>query len=244
MDVVNRAVAIYREQGLLRVLKQIIPYTYENTIRPYLPSSGTPRVFNEVKIPGGKILDPYIPFFQLGEDIYEEEIIEGLSAAVESGDSVVIIGGGWGVSAVKAAELVGEGGRVIVYEAAEEYVNYIKKTLHMNDVSGIVDVRHGVVGDPINVYSDLGSAEKIPPDSLPDCDHLVLDCEGAETFILSEMVIRPRNLIVETHGQYGAPKDEVENKLRSAGYKIIDESPMWEARGIYILIATLNPELM
>jgi hypothetical protein len=83
---------------------------------------------------------------------------------------------------------------------------------------------------------------------LPDCDVLVLDCEGTEIEILEEMEIKPRAVIVETHGMNGATEEAVRERLDSAGYDTV-ESMVAEKRlydvcvdnGIFVLFATARP---
>ena len=62
----------------------------------------------------------------------------------------------------------------------------------------------------------------MPPAEIPDCDVLEMDCEGAETSILSEMSIRPRVILVETHGCLGAPTSDVRDLLITIGYEVED----------------------
>jgi hypothetical protein len=49
-----------------------------------------------------------------------------------------------------------------------------------------------------------------------------LDCEGAEVEILRELIIRPRVILVETHGLFGAPTDLVASLLETRGYVVSD----------------------
>jgi len=89
---------------------------------------------------------------------------------------------------------------------------------------------------------DSDDAQIVSSPDLPDCDVLVLDCEGAEIEILLEMEIRPRVVFVETHGMYYAPEVAIRDKLDCEGYKI-DESMVAEKQlrdicednGIYVL---------
>ena len=59
----------------------------------------------------------------------------------------------------------------------------------------------------------------VAPEALPPCDVLELDCEGAEVEILSTMTIRPRVILTETHGLYGAPTPRVVELLGKIGYR-------------------------
>ena len=83
-------------------------------------------------------------------------------------------------------------------------------------------VKHAVVGEAINVYGDPDqhSPLVVAPTELPPCDILELDCEGAETVILRNITIRPRVIVVETHGLYGAPTWMVKELLEELGYAV------------------------
>lgn len=121
-----------------------------------------------------------------------------------------------------AANQVGSDGQVITYEGAVEAADDILDTLQLNDVRKIVTLERAVVGEEISLWGDREDGEIVPPDELPDCDVLVLDCEGAEVVILEEMEIRPRAMIVETHGLYDAPKSKVADRIKSLGYDVQD----------------------
>jgi hypothetical protein len=71
-----------------------------------------------------------------------------------------------------------------------------------------------------------------------------MDCEGAETTILADISIRPRCIIVETHGN----RDEVRKLLTERGYDIVLETPA-ETRvssnkirewGLYTIVAEFD----
>jgi hypothetical protein len=49
---------------------------------------------------------------------------------------------------------------------------------------------------------------------------LELDCEGAEIDILQAMIVRPRVILVETHGLYGAPSALVTSLLEQRNYTV------------------------
>lgn len=101
------------------------------------------------------------------------------------------------------------------------------------------------MGRAVSLRGEGGDAEVVPPTDIPYCDVLVLDCEGAEIDILEEMKIRPRAVVVETHGMFDAPEAAVRDRLDQAGYEII-ESMVAEERlrdlckenGIYVLWST------
>lgn len=150
---------------------------------------------------------------------YEKGLITALRDRIHSGDHITVIGGGLGVTAVIAAQLVGENGHVTVYEGAKTMIEHINDTLRLNDVADRVDVHHAVVAEEVSLEGDVGEAEIISPQELPACDIPEMDCEGAETAILSDLEPHYREIIVETHGNLG----EVMMFLRESGYSVISE---------------------
>lgn len=146
---------------------------------------------------------------------YESAIVEGLRAHVQSGDHVVIVGGGFGVSAVVAAELVGSTGHVTVYEGDRRSLRRCRRTILMNGYGGRVTLNQEIIGKAVSLDGNAMSAEH-----LPDCDVLELDCEGAELDIIDNITFAPRSFIVESHGFLGAPSSSVMKKISSKGYKV------------------------
>jgi hypothetical protein len=65
---------------------------------------------------------------------------------------------------------------------------------------------------------------------LPECDVLVLDCEGAEVDILTQMDIWSDVVIVETHGIFDAPAKKIREILVEKGYKVLSKD-VAEKRG-------------
>lgn len=127
---------------------------------------------------------------------------------VDSGDHVVVVGGGRGVAAVHAAR---QNATVTVYEAAREMVDILHETARLNQVD--YEVRHAVVGTAHNVYGTPDGAARVAPGELSG-DVLVLDCEGAERDILP--VGGFRAVIAETHPRYGADTSDVVELLSEA----------------------------
>ena len=153
---------------------------------------------------------------------YEEQLVNALRRVGQPGSRVVVVGGGWGTTAVVAAKFAGPTGHVTCFEASAEQLPLIRKTLRRNDVA--IDLRHAAVGAAIGVYggSDAVADTMIAPQDLPDCDVLELDCEGTERVILEQMTIRPAAIAVETHGVFGAPTAAVRATLERIGYDVVD----------------------
>lgn len=174
------------------------------------------------------------------EPKYEAALVDALRNEVQSGDDVVIIGGGIGVSSVVAARAAGPLGSVVTFEGAASQLNYLQETLILNGIRN-VSCRHAIVGIAKHLEGNPGGADTIAASNLPECDVLAMDCEGAEREILSELGIRPRTVIVETHGNLAS----VTSYVKKMGYKVsskqvAEESP-YERRclrnGIFVLTA-------
>jgi hypothetical protein len=222
-----KVVQLLRNYEFEELSKRAVGYLYRRTIRKLLPTiaevrySGIPisreRKFGDVKLPVFLIPHPL-------EDIadYEQTLIDALKSEIRVGDSVTIVGGGEGVTAVVAAQAVGETGSVVCFEGGGWGVQKVKATGIRNKMSRRLTVKHAVVGEAINVYGDPAqlSTLVVAPAELPACDILELDCEGAEIVILRNMTIRPRVIVVETHGFYGAPTVVVKEILEELGYAV------------------------
>lgn len=168
-------------------------------------------VYNGVAVRDRGVLDPTDH-----EPEFKADLVRAVRTAVEPGDEVVIVGGGRSVVAVHAARV---GGNVTVYEAAGEMVSLAADVRALNAVG--FELRHAVVGDPIDVYGDTQHALRVKPAALTG-DVLVLDCEGAERSILPD-VQGFRDIVVETHPAQGAPTAEV---LEETGGEVVGEDPI------------------
>jgi hypothetical protein len=87
-------------------------------------------------------------------------------------------------------------------------------------VSEKIELNHAVVGDEISLKGKANGADIIGPTSLPNCDVLELDCEGAEQTILEKITIRPRVILVETHAYLGSSPDKIRTLLHELLYEI------------------------
>lgn len=211
---------IYREEGSKILFLRGINYIYHRTVAPFLPIR--PVQYNGVNVPTARLFDETLPWRNReGRPNYESGLISGIEEHVQPGSDVVIIGGGWGVTAVKAAEKVGEGGSVTVYEGSAKEVDQVRRTVETNGYSDIVEVNHAIVGTALNLRGDSGEAAIVSPEELPKCDVLELDCEGSEIEILKELTIRPDVILVETHGLYDASTDEVRSILSNRSYSVV-----------------------
>ena len=96
-----------------------------------------------------------------------------------------------------------------------------KETINLNKVDDRVTIKHAIIEKPVYLVGEIGQPPTIAAKNLPDCDALIMDCEGAEIPILKNIQIRPRLIIVETHPLLNSPKDEVIKLLKNLEYEII-----------------------
>jgi hypothetical protein len=193
-----------------RCLKRV----YNRVVRPHLPRklglyngyvARAPRLFDVVD---------HVPD-------YKAELLHAVETTVERGDDVVVVGGGKGIASVVAAEAAGADGQVTTYEAGDDWVEVVEETLLLNVVEGRVE--HAIVGTAVAVRGAT-SAPVVATSDLPDCDVLVLDCDGAEVAVIDGFAAdgapRPREIVVETHAQLGTPARRVNEALADLGYSV------------------------
>jgi hypothetical protein len=227
---------IVRAEGVSGLARWSIALAYRQGVRPFIP--GEPVQYAGIPIcHDRKWSDRLVPMTWIPNDAhadqpgYEAALVAGLRETVRSGDNVVIVGAGLGVTAVVAALLAGPLGTVRCFEGSKRHVRYSQQTAARNKLTNI-SVRHAVVGKSVKVYgSDVGIV--VPVSQLPQCDVLELDCEGAEVEILRGLTIQPRVILVETHGQFGAPTDLVGSLLEKHGYVVFDRGLAEPLRGAH-----------
>lgn len=223
---------LYRIGGVKAVLIELVGYGYRNTIRKLLPVSDFIPRFGGVQIPPRvaseysnrdefKILDTIWPWTTPGNRwLYEHDLSAAIKETVEPDDTVIIIGGGVGVTTVVAAREVGPTGSVMVYEGGGREVDWVKQTIAKNDVENTVTVKHALVGPDVNTYSSTDGAEHVAPNELPPYDVLVSDCEGAEYELIKGINKDGRELLIETHGFQGSPTNKVASLLNKERYDV------------------------
>ncbi|MDB2248604.1 FkbM family methyltransferase [Halorubrum ezzemoulense] len=214
------AIDILRSDGIKKLLLRSLNFVYRRTLVPFLPRRSVQ--YNGVDVPAVRLFDRTLPWRSWRDrPNYESGLISGIEGHTNSGDDVVIVGGGWGVTAVKAAEKVGSDGTVTVYEGSAKEVERVRRTVSVNGYSKIVTVNHAIVGTALNLRGDSKNAKIVDPSNLPQCDILELDCEGSEIEILEGLTIHPDVILVETHGRYNAPTDEVVSILSRKSYSVV-----------------------
>ena len=239
MPVLRDALTIYRQQGVGQLTHSAVTF-----LGDVLPVERRPVSYNGVEVLAGSRLSELLPI-SLARPTYESSIVDALRTHVSQGDVVVVVGGGWGVSSVVAAEEAGESGEVIVYEGAVRQVRRTTETVAHNGVADRARIEHAIVGPKVELNGSEGDAGRIHTDELPDCDVLVLDCEGAERAILREMEVAPSVVIVETHGLFDSPTADIEELLTDRGYEITSRDVADEGKSefcrendVFVLAAT------
>lgn len=221
----QKTLHIIRESGMSGLGRRAVAFAYRRGVRPWLPSAGFAHyagipVASEFK--WGDRIVPVLWRPPYDEPEYEATLVAALEEHVLSGDRVVVVGGGMGVTASIAALRAGPFGSVHCFEGASECVEKVRRTAHLNGVAERITVHHAVVARAIRVYGTEPNRAEVSPTELPQCDLLQLDCEGAEVDILGAMSIRPRTIVVESHGLYGAATSHVRSLLRERGYQVSD----------------------
>jgi len=216
---IKKGKKLYNEQGFSRLIQAGL---FKFLAKCYHVPSRKIAVFNGVAVRGASLYSKIDIFPE-----HEAQLISAIRNHVKNGEKALIIGGGSGASTVVVAHQVGNTGNVVSYEGNKNSVARVKETINLNKVDDRVVVNHTIVEKPVYLLGDIGNPPTLAAKDLPDCDVLVMDCEGAELPILQNITIRPRLIIVETHPSLNAPKEEAIKLLDKLGYDIIST----DARG-------------
>lgn len=228
MKKLSTARDIYNRRGMMAVFQS----GYKRYIRPKL-SKNRHGVLNGITV-GCETVPLLDKLIGVGYDKnYESNYISQIRKFVTQGSDIGIVGGGWGVSTVVAANQTGSHGSIDVFEASLSETKKVKRTCEINGLQNQVTVHHAVVGD---VYSlrgteNKGGASTISLPQLQKYDILMLDCDGCEMDLLSNICeldeSKPNKLIIEHHGVADCVSydpDKVKNYLYDGGYTIIETS--------------------
>jgi hypothetical protein len=204
---------LYKEQGLSGIVKAVLFKILAGCFQ--IPSRKI-AVFNGIAVRGTSLYSKVDIFPE-----HEAELISAIRNYVKNGERALVIGGGSGASTVVVAHQVGNSGSVISYEGNRNSVSRVKETINLNKVNDRVEVYHTIVEKPVYLLGEIGNPPTLPAKELPDCDVLIMDCEGAELPILQNIDVRPRLIIVEAHPTLNSPKEEVKKLLDRLEYDII-----------------------
>jgi hypothetical protein len=202
-----------------------------------------PRLPKKIGVFNGVAVKDQVPLLN-DTDVfpnYESSICSSLRTYINFGDDILIVGGGLGVTTVLAGELAGSEGHVRTYEGSASQYERVCSTVQLNRVQDRTDVRHATVGryrdESEEKYGPTRDADRVDIVSLPKCDVLELDCEGAEIEILSNLCIHPEYIIVETHRFLGASLADVKQLLTELGYSVLETQTEVANKGIYVVVA-------
>lgn len=201
------------EKGLSVLIQAAIFKLFTNCF--HIPSRKI-AMFNGIAVRGASLYSKI--------DLYPEheaELISAIRNYIQSGENVLVIGGGTGASTVAVAHQVGIKGTVITYEGNKNSVSVVNDTINLNKVEDRVSVKHVIVEKPIHLMGFVGKAPTLLAKDFPACDVLVMDCEGAELPILQNLIIKPRLIIVETHPMFNSPEEKIIELLNNLNYDII-----------------------
>jgi hypothetical protein len=154
----------------------------------------------------------------------EDGLVSGHKNLTCEGDTVVIIGGGSGVTTVNAARITSSKGEVQVFEASTEQVDIIQETLLLNNVHDWCRVNNTIVGGDRGTFRNIDTkeADLLDVADLPECDVLEIDADGGEIDILRDLSISPRVILIELHPYFFPNKEkEIFQFFSDNGYEIV-----------------------
>jgi hypothetical protein len=207
---------LYKEQGLSRLIQT---GAFKLLAKWFRVPSRKIAVFNGVAVRGTSLSSEIDIFPE-----HEAELISAIRNFVKNGEKALVIGGGSGASTVVVAHQVGSTGNVIAYEGNKNSFARSKETINLNKVDDRVTIYHTIVEKPVYLVGEIGNPPLLPAKDFPDCDALIMDCEGAELPILQNLKIRPRLIIVETHPSLNSPKEKSEKLLDKLGYDVVSSN--------------------
>ena len=143
--------------------RRSVAYAYRQGVRPCIPGeavryAGIP-ICHDRKWGDRMVPTSWVPGEALDQPDYEATLVAGLSETIRPGDNVVVVGVGFGVTAVVAALRTGPSGTVQCFEGSKQQVRLAQQTAARNRVTNI-RIRHAVVAKSISVYgigSDVGA---------------------------------------------------------------------------------------
>lgn len=253
MSRVRRAVDVLERRGPLALARRslahltpsVIVSIYQQKIWPRLPPVADHGTYNGISVRGDhpmliddagveirhRPFDRFVPWNTPSHvPDFKAPNLDAVEEYFTSGDEVIVIGGGNGVTAVTTARQVEEDGRVRIYEADADRIEDLLTTLEYNGVADRCEVEHAIVGRAHSV-ANTGDAAVVDPSSLPAWDGLEMDCEGAELDVLQAMEGRPETIVVEIHhDKEFAPYDSpvaIRNLLEEMGYETTVRDGPW-----------------
>lgn len=237
---------IFRQNGYEQAIWETTRWVWNNVVYSRVPRRRL--VYNSVVVESGTILDRFVPFGPPGlvgdyarEDWegYESGLLTAIRETVQTGDTAVLIGAGYGPSSVVCDRYADS---TIAYEALPDIAREGRRTLSVNHSDA--EIRTGTIGSVVGGYGSGSPSEAISAEQLPECDVLIMDCEGAEVEILDDLTEKhaPERLIVETHGNEEAVREKLTTHGLDIQNRVVAEPdliPLGIAEDVYVLTATV-----
>jgi len=190
-------------------------------VRPALP-------WREVEIEGFRF-DRRFKLIDIDPDTYECETRELMREYLTPEDSLLVVGGGTGITAITASPHVST---VTAIEAdahtRDQFIHHLDRNPVMN-----VDVHLGWVGDA----DDPERPEGVDVIELHGHTAMEIDVEGNGIPIIHQIPETVRKVFYESHPTMGVPTIDAIEHLRDAGFDIIDRRIEWDATGGEIIFA-------
>ena len=169
---IKKGKKLYNEQGFFGLVQAGL---FKFLAKCFHIPSRKIAVFNGVAVRGASLSSKIDIFPE-----HEAELISAIRNYVRNGERALVIGGGSGASTVVVAHQVGNTGSVVSYEGNRNSVARVKETINLNKVDDRVEVHHTIIEKPVYLLGEIGNPSTLAAKDFPDCDVLVMDCEGAE----------------------------------------------------------------
>lgn len=241
---VNNAIEARSISQFLTIVRRKLSNFYDSRLREYTPVIKDKAIYNGVRIDNESsyhLFDGITTATAGRKKYYEAAIVKGINSVIKEGDHVLIVGGGWGVSTVKASISAGVEGKITVYEASTDKIEDIENTLKLNPISSEIELNENMVAGNSSVWGEETRNEIVNPRDLPPADVLILDCEGAEKKILETLDYEPRAVVVEIHPEYGVRHNEIKSIMNRRGYQQMNHM-FHPGEKVYSDISKYDPE--
>jgi hypothetical protein len=234
MNILREARNVYNNNGVSALFIRGVGFIYNRTIWSLIPETEDYQEFNNVKRRRRRKFDKYVPFptrSSSNSPEYEDNLGESIRSYINTGETVLEVATGVGITAVIAARCVGDEGKIITYEGSKSRVKEAENVVELNDVIDKVEINQGIVESDSSRLSDGNSADNIIPVSeLPSADVFIIDCDGCEFGILNNSGKLPKKIIVEHHAvldiqpEIEYQPDRIRDRLYDLGYDILSET--------------------
>jgi len=184
-------------------------------VRPALP-------WSSVEIEGFRF-DRRFKVVDIDPNSYESATRSLMREYLNPEDSLLVVGGGTGITAITASPHVS---RVTAIEADAVVRERFNHHIGINDVDN-VEVHLGWVGDADHPDRPDG----VDVFELEGHTAMEIDVEGNGIPVIDQIPDTVRNVFYESHPTMGVPTIDAIDHLRGAGFDIIDRRIEWDATG-------------